>query len=96
MSQQIRGASGIEVERPESARLDALGVKSWPIWEKEPSAFDWHYDDREVCYLLAGEVVVSTPEGDVSFGAGDVVTFPQGLSCTWHVKSAVRKHYRFG
>ena len=32
----------------------------------------------------------------VSFGKGDLVTFPQGLSCTWQVKKNVRKHYKFG
>ncbi|AGP40227.1 hypothetical protein SCE1572_40435 [Sorangium cellulosum So0157-2] len=28
--------------------------------------------------------------------AGDLVTFPAGLNCTWEVRSPVRKHYRFG
>jgi len=26
---------------------------------------------------------------------GDLVTFPAGLSCTWDVKKALRKHYQF-
>ena len=42
------------------------------------------------------QVVVKTEEGEVSFGAGDLVTFPKGLDCTWRVKKAVRKHYFFG
>jgi uncharacterized cupin superfamily protein len=25
-----------------------------------------------------------------------LVTFPQGLSCVWNVKKAVKKHYKFG
>ena len=86
----------ITVERAEQAQLDKLGVKTWPIWTKEESEFDWHYDEKEVCYFLEGDVTVKTDRGEVSFGKGDLVTFPQGLSCTWHVKKAVKKHYKFG
>jgi uncharacterized cupin superfamily protein len=81
---------------PPPKRLDELKVKTWEIWTKEPSTFDWHYDEQEVCYFLAGDVTVKTPQGDVQIRAGDLVTFPVGLSCTWHVKKAVRKHYKFG
>ena len=47
--------------------------------------------------MLEGEVTV-TPEGGnpVRFGVGDLVVFPQGMSCKWEVHKAVRKHYRFG
>ena len=31
----------------------------------------------------------------VSFAAGDLVVFPQGLSCVWQVKKPVKKHYMF-
>lgn len=86
----------IEVEKGEDKKLAALGVRSWPIWTKEVSEFDWHYDEQEICYLLEGEVEVTTTEGKVRFGQGDLVTFPQGLDCTWQVKKPVRKHYRFG
>lgn len=76
--------------------LAELGVEAWPIWSKEASSFPWHYDDEEVCYLLAGRVTV-TPEGGeaVSFGAGDLVTFPAGMSCHWQISEDVRKHYCF-
>ncbi len=90
--------STIQIERqPDEARLSALGLRDWPIWEKEPSSFPWHYDEREICYLLEGEVEV-TPEGGekVHFGAGDLVTFPAGMDCHWTIHRAVRKHYRFG
>ncbi len=82
---------------PSPDRLQALGVHSWPIWTKEPSTFPWSYDDKETCYLLEGDVTV-TPEGGqpVRFGAGDLVTFPHGMSCVWEIRLAVRKHYRFG
>ena len=31
----------------------------------------------------------------VEFGAGDLVVFPKGMSCTWDVSVAVNKHYLF-
>jgi len=88
--------SGIQVEKVSQEALEARGVFAWPIWTKEKSKFDWHYDDTEQCYLLDGEVTVETDEGSVEFGKGDFVTFPKGLSCVWEVKEPVRKHYHFG
>jgi hypothetical protein len=88
----------ITVERhPDPVRLKEMGVSEWPIWTKEASTFPWSYDDTETCYLLKGEVEV-TPDGGqpVTFGAGDLVTFPRGLSCTWKINQDVKKHYRFG
>ena len=90
--------SEITVEKkPDRAKLEEMGVFGWPVWEKEVSEFPWSYDDRETCYLLEGEVTV-TPDGGepVSFGAGDLVVFPAGISCTWKITMAVRKHYDFG
>ena len=76
--------------------IKELGIKQWPIWTCDPSAFPWTYSDKETCLILEGDVTV-TPDGGegVSFGAGDLVVFPQGMSCTWEVHKAVRKHYRF-
>jgi uncharacterized cupin superfamily protein len=88
--------SRIKVEHPGEGKLKELKVKSWPIWTKEPSSFDWSYDEREMCYFLEGEVTVKTDRGEVFLRPGDLATFPKGLSCTWQVHKAVRKHYRFG
>ena len=88
----------IQVEhQPSVDRLQELRVLNWPIWSKEASEFPWTYDESETCYFLQGEVVV-TPDGGepVTMGKGDLVTFPAGMSCTWTIQSAVRKHYRFG
>jgi uncharacterized cupin superfamily protein len=90
--------SRIDIEHePSNERLDRLGVRDWPIWTKEVSTFPWTYDSSETCYLLEGEVLV-TPEGGeaVRVKKGDLVTFPAGMSCTWEVKSPIRKHYTFG
>jgi uncharacterized cupin superfamily protein len=88
--------SEINVERIDRDTLQERGVFGWPIWTKEASRFDWHYDDREQCYLLEGNVTVRAGEKSVTFGKGDFVTFPKGLSCEWEVHEPVRKHYRFG
>ncbi|MBC7188042.1 MAG: cupin domain-containing protein [Calditrichaeota bacterium] len=82
---------------PPPETLEKLGVKEWPIWTKEASEFPWFYDEQETCYFLEGEVTV-TPEGEepVKIGKGDLVVFPQGMSCTWKIHKDVRKHYRFG
>ena len=86
----------IKIEKVSQDKLKQQGVFSWPIWEKEISRFDWHYDSTEVCYLLEGKVIVKTEDGkEVKFGAGDLVTFPKGLSCVWDIKQPVRKHYNF-
>jgi len=87
----------IEVKKPTTEELQSLAVKSWPIWEKEVSSFDWHYDQKEVCYFLQGEVEVEIESGEkVKIAKGDLATFPEGLSCKWHVRQAVKKHYNFG
>lgn len=88
----------IRVEHsPSESRLNDLGVRKWPVWTKEVSTFDWSYDTSETCYFLDGEVVV-TPKGGqpVAMGKGDLVTFPEGMECTWDVRKPVRKHYSFG
>jgi len=88
----------IKIEHnPDVAHLNVLGILSWPIWTKEVSTFPWTYDEKEVCYFLQGEVVV-TPDGGepVKIGTGDIVTFPAGLSCTWEIRQPVSKHYKFG
>ncbi|MBF0541991.1 MAG: DUF861 domain-containing protein [Nitrospirae bacterium] len=86
----------IDVKQPNDEELKKRGVFSWPIWNKEVSRFDWSYNDTEECYLLEGQVTVETSDGrHVEFGAGDFVTFPKGLSCTWDIKKPVKKHYNF-
>jgi len=84
----------IKVEKPDEKKLEELGVKNWPIWEKEVSEFDWYYDTNETCYFLEGKVEVITENGEkVIIEKGDLVTFPKGLKCRWKVIEPVRKHY---
>jgi len=86
----------IKIEKLDNKKLKDLDVFSWPVWEKEVSCFDWHYDDTEMCYILDGKVTVRIEGGkSVNFGTGDFVTFPKGLDCVWDIKEPVRKHYNF-
>lgn len=90
--------SEVQIEKnPTEQKLQELGVRKWGIWTKEVSSFPWHYDEQETCYILEGDVIV-TPQNQepVRFGKGDLVTFPQGMSCVWDIRQPVRKHYRFG
>ena len=87
----------IDIERPNQQKLSELGVDSWSVWEKDVSQFDWIYDEKEVCYILAGRAVVIPKNGEsVEFSAGDLVTFRKGLKCEWNIKEPIRKHYQFG
>jgi uncharacterized cupin superfamily protein len=80
------------------ARLAELGVENWATWRKEVSTFEWDFDEVETAYILEGEAVITPDKGGepVSFGADDLVAFPEGLSCTWDVRKPLFKHYRLG
>lgn len=86
----------VKRSNPDTESLEKLGVFTWPIWSKEASTFPWVYDSEETCYLLEGDVTVTPREGEaIRLQAGDLVTFPAGMSCTWQIHRAVRKHYVF-
>ena len=84
------------VVKAQDVALKKLGVSSWSIWRKEVSDFDWEYDDCETFHVLEGKARVDTPNGPVEFGKGDLVTFPKGMKCTWHVLEPIKKRYKFG
>ena len=84
----------IQVTKPTGEQVEQMS--GWPIWTCEPSKFDWHYDQAETCYILAGKVTVTAAGQSVSFAPGDMVVFPQGMDCVWDVAEPVRKHYQFG
>ena len=37
----------IKVEKLTDEQIEKRGIKSWPIWEKEISRFDWYYDSMK-------------------------------------------------
>ncbi len=52
------------LEKLTQDEIEKRKTKTWPIWEKEVSKFDWQYDSDEECYILDGEVVVKTDDSD--------------------------------
>jgi uncharacterized cupin superfamily protein len=86
---------GIEVKK--AGEEDIKTAENWGEWEKEPSEFPWKYDEKETCYIMEGKATV-TPEGGepVSFGSGDLVTFPDGAKCVWRIDEKIKKKYKFG
>jgi hypothetical protein len=85
----------IKVEKPTDSEI--ADMKTLPTWSKETSTFDWEYDVEETCFLLEGDVRITTDEGQVvELGKGDLVTFPRGLKCVWEIRQPVYKHYRLG
>jgi len=85
----------IKIEHLSDEEVRARGISSWPVWEKEKSRFDWEYDMEEHCYILEGEVIIETKDGNYKIEAGDYVIFPKGLTCIWDIKEDIRKHYNF-
>ncbi|MFH1753507.1 MAG: cupin domain-containing protein [Candidatus Omnitrophota bacterium] len=88
--------SEIKIEKPAPEKLKTLDIDKWSPWECEPSTFDWEYDDIETAYVFEGKVKVKTSSGEVEINKGDLVTFPKGLKCTWHVIEKIKKVYKFG
>ncbi len=89
--------SEIKVEKATPERLAELGTDSWSPWSCGVETFDWRYSDRETAHVLEGKVKVVTEHGqEVTFGAGDIVVFPAGLSCTWTVIEPIKKVFSFG
>ena len=83
----------INVREPTEAEHETF--KGYPVWSCEPSKFLWTYSSIEQCLIIEGEVTITTESGEVSFGPGDLVTFPAGLSCTWTIFKTVKKYYTF-
>ena len=71
------------------------GAGPWAVWECGPSSFDWHYDAVEKAYVYEGKVKVKTSEQEIEIKAGDFVTFPRDLDCTWTVQEKIKKVYKF-
>lgn len=85
----------VEIKKLSQEEIKKLNIKSWPIWRKEISEFDWYYDSKEMCYFIEGHVIVKTNEKDYEIIKGDFVIFPKGLKCKWIIKQPVKKHYKF-
>jgi uncharacterized cupin superfamily protein len=85
------------MQKKKPTEKEIAGTESWDIWRKEPSEFPWSYDVKETCLILEGKATVTSTDGQqISFGAGDLVTFETGLQCRWKIEKAISKRYSFG
>jgi len=77
-----------------------FNISGWGTWGCKVSKFDWEYSSTETAYILKGKVTV-TPTGEwacckpATVEAGDLVTFPDGMTCIWDVTEPIEKHYSF-
>jgi len=85
----------VKIKQLTEEEIAQKGIRSWPVWEKEISRFSWSYDSTEQCYIVEGDVVIETENGNFTVKPGDFVTFEKGLECIWDIRSAVKKHYNF-
>jgi hypothetical protein len=87
----------VKESNPNPARLKALGVDDWPVWEKGVSKFPWEYIEDETSYILEGRAIIHPEGGEaVEIRKGDLVTFPSELECTWEILEPLKKRYRIG
>lgn len=82
-------------KNPSQSTLDRLNVTKWATWKKEISVFPWVFPEQEIAYILEGECVITPKDGaPVTFGKGDLVTFPAGMTASWEVKQPLHKRYQ--
>ena len=67
------------------------------MWKCEPSNFSLKYSEKEICLIIEGEAKIKTEAGESYFiKSGDLVEFPEGLSCEWQIIKSFKKHFRLG
>ena len=81
----------ITVRQPTEVEKEVLLIQ--PLWGCGKGRFDWLYDDKLICMLVAGKATVSYGGKNITIQAGDYVEFPKGLSCGWEILEPVKKHY---
>ncbi len=54
------------------------------------TAYGYHYHEmnEEIFYIISGEAVVRTQDGDVTLKSGDAITFPTGPAGTHVIRNA--------
>ena len=92
-------ATGKEIIVVKPTESQIKECKSWPVWGCGVSKFPWSYGERETALLIKGKCIVTPDDSSlpaVSLEAGDLATFPAGMSCVWDVTEDISKHYYFG
>lgn len=85
----------ISIQKLSDSDFNKMGIANWPIWQKEVSSFDWHYDEQEQFFVIEGSVKIKSGKFEYNIKPGDFVICPKGLSCHWDVFIPIKKHYKF-
>lgn len=86
----------VKVKKLSDNEIEKMGVFDWPVWEKDVSEFDWHYDNKEQCLIVSGAAEIESGEETVKIAEGDFVEFEAGFDCRWKVIEKIFKHYKLG
>jgi uncharacterized protein len=94
---EVFGSGMKKISQASEETLEKLGCREWRTWGCGAGPLSWNYGDPEVCFLLAGEVVIKCKDtgNEMRISEGDVAAFPGGLRCVWKVEKAVSKHFIF-
>ena len=53
--------------------------------------------EKEICLIIEGEAKIKTEAGEsYLIKSGDLVEFPERLSCEWQIIKSFKKHFRLG
>jgi glyoxylate utilization-related uncharacterized protein len=62
------------------------------VWECTAGRFNWNYNEDEIVMVIAGEVFITTENGEERrLSQGEMAFFPAGSSCTWRVSDRIKK-----
>ena len=86
----------IESRPIDIAEAERRGILEWPTSQRQVSRYHWHYDAVEVAYIETGSARIETEDGNIEIEAGDLVTLPEDLDCTWIIREPLRKRYKIG
>jgi len=70
--------------------------KNHPQQPPNSGTFQWTYDDwEEKIFVERGRAIITPDDGSpaISFGKGDFVIFPRGLTCIWEVQEPIVKRF---
>lgn len=68
------------------------GNASTHIWECTAGTFWWTFHDEETVFILEGQVLVTTPNGETrTLKPGDIAYFAEGTKALWDIDDYVKK-----
>ena len=72
--------TGITEKEKVFKELQKMGYKDLYVWQDPPNTFyNWHtHPYEEVRWILEGEIVIGTEEGEYLLKAGDLMFVPAG------------------